>query len=90
MDTAEHRAPPLHINHHLGICSHAAMDDDANHAVADLAHALGFQDGQQSTYVPYLNYIQGCWPGKRTKAEFLKLFAEVVTFFMGEARCCPF
>ncbi|CVL05077.1 uncharacterized protein FMAN_13039 [Fusarium mangiferae] len=58
------------------------MGDDARHAVDDLAHALGFHDGQQTTYVPYLNYIQGCWPGKRTKNEFVQLFAEVVTFFI--------
>lgn len=90
MDTGEHHTPPLHFNHHFGVCFHTAMSDDARHAVADLAHALGFHDEQQTTYVPYLNYIQGCWPGKRTKNEFLQLYAEVVSFFIGEASYCPF
>ncbi|KAM5366831.1 hypothetical protein ACJZ2D_010283 [Fusarium nematophilum] len=57
------------------------MSCHESQAVNDLARALGFQGEDQAIYLPYIDYIKGCWPGKRTKAEFLQLFIEVVDFF---------
>jgi hypothetical protein len=90
MEAVKHCTPPFPVNYYHIVCFYANMDDNESRAVANLARALGFEDGQQTAYQPYLNYIQGCWPGKRTKIEFLWLFTEVITFFIGEVSCCPF
>lgn len=51
---------------------------------AALARALGFNTaGRNKAYLSYIDYVQGYWPGKGMKEDFLRLFVEVIEFFRG-------
>ncbi|KAH8898957.1 hypothetical protein GQ53DRAFT_361268 [Thozetella sp. PMI_491] len=66
------------------------MDIVGDPSVAELAKTLGFDlDNERDICLPYMLYIQGYWPGKEPKSDYLRLFAEVVNYFKGKRLADP-
>ena len=53
-------------------------------AVRSLAASLGFDSLEdEALFAPYITYVQAYWPGKGTKADFMRLFKEIVVYLRG-------
>ena len=49
-----------------------------------LAASLGFSTSKdRMLYAPYLAYVGNSWHGEGNKADFMRLFAELVDYFRG-------
>lgn len=52
--------------------------------VGSLAASLGFDRLEDDAlFAPYIAYVQAHWPGKGTKADFMRLFIDLVLYFRG-------